>query len=476
MNSISEITENQQYAGRAMPQAPEAEVYLLGGLIQDPNTLSEILPLLEEDNFSKKRHQIIWGVLRKLFETNTPIDFISLVNELEISGNLAAVGGKEYILRLIDSIPSAANAEYHADLVRKKSILRKLIESANHTIKSSLDPAADYSEVLQKAQAEIFALAEKGTRDSLKPISDVLPSLFEKIQSRKEGISGVKTGFTDLDELTSGLQKSDLIILAGRPGMGKTAFALTLAANAAVNYDQKVAFFSLEMSADQLVQRILSIRSEVKLYNIRTGKLSQDDLNKITWACETLKQAPLYIDDNSDLGISELMSKARKLKSTSGLDLIIVDYLQLMRTGKEENRAVAIGAISRGLKILAKDVGVPIIALAQLSRKAEEKGRERPLLSDLRESGSIEQDADMVWFVDRKAYRSKDEKDKNSAQLLVAKHRNGSVDDIDMIFQPEFTAFYNAEKSFGDGGFDSGYNTTDNYMNYPDMQDDLNDY
>jgi len=466
---MSESNELQQYAGRSMPQAPEAEVYLLGGLIQDPDTLSEILPLLQEDCFFQKRHQLIWAALRKLYENNTPIDFISLADELERNDKLNAVGGKAYILQLIDSIPSAANAQYHAELVHKKYILRKLIETANKTIKDALDPTAEHSEVLQSSQAEIFALAEKGTRDSLKPISNVLPSLLEKIQIKKEGISGVRTGFTDLDELTSGLQKGDLIILAGRPGMGKTAFALTLASKAAIDYGQKVAFFSLEMDADQLVMRILAGRSEVMLHNLRTGKLSQEDLQKITWACETLSPAPFYIDDNSDLGISELMSKARKLKSTVGLDLLIIDYLQLMRTSKEENRAVAIGAISRGLKILAKDVGIPIIALAQLSRKAEEKGRERPLLSDLRESGSIEQDADMVWFVDRKFYRSNKEEDKTQAQLLVAKHRNGSVADIDLIFRPEYTSFYNADTSMGGSSIASGY--TNDHADINDYQD-----
>lgn len=455
-----ENNETQQYAGRAMPQAQDAEVYLLGGLIQDPDTLSEIMPLLEEDSFFQKRHQFIWGALRKLYEASSPIDFVTLTNFLEQEGKLSQVGGKEYILQVMDSVPSAANAEYHAELVAKKAILRKLIESSNHTIKAALDPAADHSDVLQKTQAEIFALAEKGTRDSLKPLKNVLLPLLEKIQTRKEGISGIRTGFDKLDELTNGLQKSDLIILAGRPGMGKTAFALTLAANAAVKYNQKVAFFSLEMSAEQLVQRVLSIQSEVPLYNLRTGKLNQEYIGKIGHACERLNDAPLYIDDNSDLGLSELMSKARKLKSTIGLDLLIVDYLQLMRTGKEENRAVAIGAISRGLKILAKDVGVPIIALAQLSRKAEEKGRDRPLLSDLRESGSIEQDADMVWFVDRKSYRAKNDEERsdNSAQLLVAKHRNGSTDDINLTFIKECTAFYNQAE-------EETFNMADGYMN-----------
>ncbi|HHX15955.1 MAG TPA: AAA family ATPase, partial [Fibrobacter sp.] len=265
------------------------------------------------------------------------------------------------------------------------------------------------------------------------------------------------TGFDALDTLTNGLQPSDLIVLAGRPGMGKTAFALSLASNAAINFGRKVAFFSLEMDGEQLVQRILSSRAQVNLSNLRSGRLSRDDYQKINAQVQPILESKVFVDDNSDLGIMELMSKTRSLKRKSGLDLVIVDYLQLMKTGKEENRAVAIGAISRGLKILAKDLRVPVIALAQLSRKAEEKGRERPQLSDLRESGSIEQDADMVWFVERPVYRTHAEEDKYKAQLFVAKHRNGSVADIDLVFKPEFTTFYNAApEDFSDEGSDFG--------------------
>lgn len=471
---MDELQENQ-YAGRSLPQAVEAEIYLLGGLIQDPTSLDDIVgaKAIDVDDFSQKKHREIWEAIVDLYDHSSPIDLVTLSAELERKGKLGDVGGREYLIRLADSIPSAANAMFHAELLREKSLLRKLIAVSNETIRNAQDPAAVSQDVLQKTESEVFALAEKRVRDSLHPIDTFLGPLLQKIQSRKEGVTGVPTGFTDLDELTGGLQRSDLIILAGRPGMGKTAFALSLAANAAIDYGQRVAFFSLEMSGDQLVQRVLSARAQVDNFKLRSGKLNRDEMSKIQLACEPLAQSHFYVDDNSDLGLSELMSKTRKLKSQQGgLDLVVLDYLQLMRTGNEESRSVAIGNISRGLKILAKDLQVPIIALAQLSRKAEEKGRERPQLSDLRESGSIEQDADMVWFVERPFYRTHDESQKNAAQLLVAKHRNGSVADIDMVFRPEFTCFYNAlkEDEFGaDGGFG------DAYMGASDFGSDFND-
>jgi replicative DNA helicase len=305
--------------------------------------------------------------------------------------------------------------------------------------------------VLQDAERDIFAIADDQIRDSLKPIQNFVTPLLERLNNRKDGITGIRTGITELDELTNGLQKSDLIILAARPGVGKTSFALTIAANAAINFHQNVAFFSLEMDGVQLAQRLLCSQAQIDQSKLRNGYLNSDEKKKLIAAVSPIQQAPLYVDDNADLGIMELMSKARQLKRKGKLDLLIIDYLQLMKTGKEENRAVAIGAISRGLKILAKEMQIPVIALAQLSRKVEEKGRERPQLSDLRESGSIEQDADMVWFVERKFVQTHREEDKHTAELIVAKHRNGSVKDIPMTFIPEYTTFYDAAPE-GDGG------------------------
>lgn len=444
-------------AQRQAPQNIDAEVNLLGGLIQDAEGFTEILAILDEDSFYLEKHQIIWKALTLLYRQGTVIDLVTLATTLESQGKLQLIGGKEYLFNLIESVASSANVLWHAQIIHSKYILRKLISNSNETIRAAQDPAASPDEILQESERQIFSLAEKQVRDSMRPIETHISSLLTKLKDRKDGISGCPTGFTELDSLTNGLQPSDLIILAGRPGMGKTAFALSLASNAAINFGRQVAFFSLEMDGEQLVQRILASRAQVNMSNIRSGHLSKEDKQRLYAQVQPIIESKFFVDDNSDLGIMELMSKTRSLKRKSGLDLVIVDYLQLMKTGKEENRAVAIGAISRGLKILAKDLRVPIIALAQLSRKAEEKGRERPQLSDLRESGSIEQDADMVWFVERPVYRTHNEEDKYKAQLLVAKHRNGSVADIDLVFRPEFTTFYNASpEDLMDQGNDFG--------------------
>src|SRR5574344_819496 len=428
---MDENTEQYEFSGRTPPQATDAEVWLLGGVLQDPNVLAEVVPLIEADAFYEERHRIIWNAILELYKNSTPIDAVTLSSALESAGKLEAVGGKAYILQLIESVASAANAKWHADIIQKKALLRNLISASNKTIRDALDPAADPENVLQTAETEVMALADKHVRNSLHPARDVVNIVLAALEKRKGGLTGCPTGFKDLDKLTNGPQPSDLIILAGRPGMGKTAFALTLAAKAAINNGKKVAFFSLEMGAEQLNQRIPA-------------------------AAQPIINSELFVDDNADLGLMELFSKTRSLKSRNGLDLVIVDYLQLMKTGGEENRAVAIGAISRGLKILAKDLKIPVIALAQLSRKVEEKGRERPQLSDLRESGSIEQDADMVWFVDRAYYRSHKEEEKTKAQLMVAKHRNGSVADIDLTWIAEYTSFYDFIPDEGSGDFGGG--------------------
>ena len=454
---MSDFLDTPSSASRQVPQNIDAEINLLGGLIQDSEGFTEILAILEEESFFLEKHRIIWGALTALYRHGTIIDLVTMSTTLEQQGKLQLIGGKEYLFYLIESVASSANVLWHAEIIRKKYVLRKLISNSGDTIRAAQDPAADPDDILQESERQIFNLAEKQVRDSLRPIETHITSLLLKLKDRKEGLTGCPTGFDALDTLTNGLQPSDLIVLAGRPGMGKTAFALSLASNAAINFGRKVAFFSLEMDGEQLVQRILSSRAQVNLSNLRSGRLSRDDYQKINAQVQPILESKVFVDDNSDLGIMELMSKTRSLKRKSGLDLVIVDYLQLMKTGKEENRAVAIGAISRGLKILAKDLRVPVIALAQLSRKAEEKGRERPQLSDLRESGSIEQDADMVWFFERPVYRTHAEEDKYKAQLFVAKHRNGSVADIDLVFKPEFTTFYNAApEDFSDEGSDFG--------------------
>ena len=458
--------ENYEYSGRAAPQAVEAEVFFLGGVMQDPNVLSDVVSLLDPEDFFQERHKIIWEALQSLSQFNTPIDVVTLSNALETENKLEAAGGREYLLKLIESVASGANARYHAEIIQKKAVMRRLINVSTTAIREAQDPTAEPDDVISKLEGSVMALAEKQVKNSLRPASEVVQEILKAVEMRKDGFSGCPTGFTDLDRLTNGLQPSDLIILAGRPGMGKSAFALTLAANSSVNYGKHVAFFSLEMGAEQLMQRIICSLAGIELSKFRSGHLNQDEFAKLPGAASRIMQSnTLYVDDNLDLGIMELLSKCRSLKRKVGLDLVIVDYLQLMKTGKEENRAVAVGAISRGLKVLAKDLKIPVIALAQLSRKTEERAdaarsiKARPQLSDLRESGSIEQDADMVWFIERPFYRSHDEADKNKAQLLVAKHRNGATADIDLTWIPQYTRFDNyipEEEAGPDGGMGFG--------------------
>ncbi|MBQ7079002.1 MAG: replicative DNA helicase [Fibrobacter sp.] len=456
---MSEENTSKSFDGRQMPADVEAERCLLGGILRDPEVMgSAVMSISDDDFFYLERHQLIWNALCSLNKAVTPIDPVTLSAELSKMGKLDIVGGREYIFELMESVASSANVPWQLEHLRNKAVLRKLIRTSSDIIRKSMDPASTPDNVLQDAERDIFAIADNQIRDTLKPIDNFVTPLLERLNNHKDGITGVPTGITELDTLTNGLQNSDLIILAARPGVGKTSFAMTVAANAAIKYGRNVAFFSLEMDGVQLAQRLLCSQAQIDQSRVRSGKLNDDEKRKIFAAVPLINQAPLFVDDNADLGIMELMSKARQLKHKGHLDLLIIDYLQLMKTGKEENRAVAIGAISRGLKILAKELQIPVIALAQLSRKVEEKGRERPQLSDLRESGSIEQDADMVWFVERPFVQTHKDEDRYKATLIVAKHRNGSVKDIDMSFVPEFTTFYDAtdQQSGGDEEYQYG--------------------
>ena len=455
--------ESDKFEGRQVPMDCDAERYLLGGILRDPHVIAPVIEVVSEDEFFYlERHQLIWHAMKNLYSQGTPIDMLTLPAELEKAGKLPQAGGREYIFEMMESVASSANVDWNLQHLRNKYVLRKLIKMSSETIKKAMDASNSPDEVLQAAERDVFAIAEKQVKNSLKPIENFVTPLLDRLNNRKDGITGVPTGITELDQLTNGLQNSDLIILAARPGVGKTSFALTIAANAAIDYHKNVAFFSLEMDGVQLAQRLLCSRAQIDQSKLRNNKLSPEEMRKLIATVAPINQAPLYVDDNADLGIMELMSKARDLKRKGNLDMLIIDYLQLMKTGGEENRAVAIGAISRGLKILAKELQIPVIALAQLSRKVEEKGRERPQLSDLRESGSIEQDADMVWFVERQFVRTHKDEDKYKAELIVAKHRNGSVRDIDLSFVPEYTTFYDATNEEGDGGAgDSEYSYSD---------------
>jgi len=464
--------ENNNFEGRQVPMDCDAERYLLGGILRDPNVIAPVIEMVTEDEFFYlERHQLIWHAMRNLYSQGTPIDMLTLPAELEKMDKLSQAGGREYIFEMMESVASSANVEWNLSHLRDKYVLRKLIKMSSETIKQAMDPSSAPDEVLQSAERDVFAIAEKQVRNTLRPIENFVTPLLERLNNRKDGITGVPTGITELDELTNGLQDSDLIILAARPGVGKTSFALTIAANAAIDKGKHVAFFSLEMDGVQLAQRLLCSRAQIDQSKLRNNKLNRDEMNKLIAMVGPISQSTLYVDDNADLGIMELMSKARDLKRKGNLDLLVIDYLQLMKTGGEENRAVAIGAISRGLKILAKELHIPVIALAQLSRKVEEKGRDRPQLSDLRESGSIEQDADMVWFVERAYVRTHKDEDKNKAELIVAKHRNGSVKDIPLTFIPEYTTFYDSydDSGMGEDAEYSAYSDDDSFAGPSDF-------
>ncbi|MCF0223975.1 MAG: replicative DNA helicase, partial [Fibrobacter sp.] len=332
--------QQNRFEGRQVPMDLDAERCLLGGILRDPEVMGEAIMVIKDSSFFYlEAHQIIWDALCSLNRSVTPIDLVTLASELEIMGKLSLVGGREYLFTLMESVASSANVTWHIELLRKKTTLRKLIKMSSNIINDAMDPAAKPDEVLQDAEKVMFAIADDQVRDSLKPIDQFVNPLLVRLNDRKDGITGIRTGITELDHLTNGLQKSDLIILAARPGVGKTSFALTIAANAAINFSQNVAFFSLEMDGIQLAQRLLCSQAQIDQSKLRNGFLNEEEKKRLFAAVAPISKAPLYVDDNADLGIMELMSKARQLKRKGKLDLLIIDYLQLMKTGKEENRA-----------------------------------------------------------------------------------------------------------------------------------------
>ena len=429
-------------------------MWLLGGVLQDPKSLSEVsLTLRNGAEFYHEKNQAVWNAMLALSESGKPIDVMTVADALEKDGKLALVGGKDYIFSLMESVPSAANVDYYAEMIRNKYILRSLISSSNDTIRESLEPAADTEEVLQAAEKRIFDLVTDQVKENAESLSKVAMDFLDKLAMRQHGLlSGCPTDFKDLDNLTNGLQKTDLIILAARPSMGKTALALNIAANAAMQ-KKTVLFFSLEMNAQQLAIRVLSSMAEVNQSKLRHGMIDTETVHFLLAKAKEMADMPLFIDDSSEIRAFDLLSKCRifKRKHNNSLDLVVVDYLQMMKiSGNAENRAVGVAENSRMLKVLAKELQVPVLALAQLNRNVENRPTGgRPQLSDLRDSGSIEQDADMVWFIHRPAKekeKRKDayeisEKEKREAHLIVAKHRNGPTADIELEFYGEFTKF-----------------------------------
>jgi replicative DNA helicase len=443
--------------GKMPPQAVELEEAVLGALMLEKEALTSVIDILREEAFYKDANKKIFAAIRRLFEHSEAIDILTVTNELRKTSELEAVGGAYYISQLTSKIASSANIEYHARIVLQKFIQRELIRFSSETIESSYDDSIDVFVLLDDAEKKLFAIADENIKKDPAKAGSLIHDAIKQVEAartRKTGITGVPSGFTELDRLTSGWQNSDLIILAARPSMGKTAFAVTLARNAAIDFGYPVAVFSLEMSNLQLAQRLISSETELSLSKLRKGELEDYEFEQLTSKVSKLSDAPLYIDDTAALSVFELRAKARRLKENHDIKMIVIDYLQLMTSGNDNmrgNREQEISSISRALKSLAKELNIPIIALSQLSRAVEQRGgAKRPQLSDLRESGAIEQDADMVLFVYREDYYEMDDPESipGMAEIIISKHRNGPLDSVHLKFQKEFAKFVD-EPSLG---------------------------
>jgi len=446
------------------PQNIEAEQMVLGAILIENDSINKVIETLSPDDFYKDTHRRIFKVMLDMFETGDAIDLVTLSDALRGKIGLEAVGGASYLATLVSLVPTAANIKYHARIVREKAVLRKLIHSATDIITQSYEDSrtvVNIDELLDRAEKSIFEIAQGKIKDSFVSMKNIVGHSFaivERLYEKKEMVTGLATGFLDLDERTSGFQQSDLIIVAGRPSMGKTAFCLNIAAHAAIENGKSVAIFSLEMSKEQLVLRMLGSESRVDAHKLRTGHLSDRDWKPLTTAAGKLSEAPIFIDDTAAISVLETRAKARRLKADQGLDLVIVDYLQLMRgRGDEGSREQEISNISRSLKALAKELQVPVIALSQLNRAVETRpGKEKiPMLADLRESGAIEQDADVILFIYRDEVYNKCECPydgecgcgrRGKAEVIIGKQRNGPIGKIDLTFVNRYTRFENAEK------------------------------
>jgi replicative DNA helicase len=430
------------------PQNLEAESSVLGGILLENDAINQVLELLRPEDFYRESHRKVFRAMIELSDRAEPVDLITLSEFLKSRNELEAVGGTAYLASLADFVPTAANISYYARIVREKSILRSLINTATDIATRGYEEQGNVEEFLDAAEKVIFDISEKKIKASFVAVGDMIKDTLktvEKLYERKEMVTGVPTGYEDLDRLTAGLQAADLIIVAGRPGMGKTAFALNIAMNAAFT-GVGAAVFSLEMAKEQLVLRMLCCEARVNSSKVRSGYLGERDFPQLAKAAGKLHEAPIYIDDTPAISVLELRAKARRLlrDRTKKIGLIVVDYLQLMRgMGAASNREQEISEISRSLKALAKELSVPVIALSQLNRRVEDRSDRRPMMSDLRESGAIEQDADVIMFIYRDEVYNKEESKKGVAEVIVAKQRNGPIDTVKLTFLNEYTRFEN---------------------------------
>lgn len=448
---------NKISADKLPPQALEIEKTLLGSLLIDKEAINKVADLLKPEDFYQRSHQVIYQAVMALFDKREPIDLLSLTNKLEEMGHLENIGGMAYLTSLAGSVGTSAHILSYAKIVQRKKMLRDLIDAAHHIIGISANEDEDVEDLLDQAEKKLFSVSQKSITKNFLHLGNTLDDAMNRILNQGDGkVRGQKTYFAGLDDKLGGLQKSDLIVLAARPSVGKTAFAINLALNVAKD-NVPVGIFSMEMSLDQIVDRLISAQAGVSLWRSRTGKLGGGELQETTRACEELKGLPIFIDDSPSPNILQMRAMARRLQSEHGLGLLVVDYLQLMSARKNYDSPVQqVTEISRGLKGLAKELNIPIIAISQLSRAVEQRPGQRPKLSDLRDSGSIEQDADLVMFIHREDKNV--DKDKlnpeqiNMAQLIIAKHRNGPTGEIDFKINPDSLRFFELDKIHGDLG------------------------
>ena len=444
---------------RQPPFSPEAEASVLGGMLIDGSAVARIVEFVDETMFYREAHRRIFGAMVRLFERGSVLDVITVSEELKKAAELENAGGLEYLASLLDAVPTAANIEYHGRIVHDKAMLRRLIDAAQAIVRDVYEPGSrPVDEVLDQAEQIVFRVSESRNREGFVWIKEVLWPTFEhieKLQESQGGISGVATGFADLDRMTTGLQAGDLVIVAGRPSMGKTSWALNVAQNAAIAHGVPVGIFSLEMSKEQLVQRFLCAEGRVDAQKLRRGRLAADEYQRLARAAAHLNAAPIWIDDSATGNVLAMKAKSRRLKADANLGLIVVDYIQLMSgSTRTESRVQEVSEISRGLKALARELEVPVIALSQLNRAPEQRPDRRPQLSDLRESGAIEQDADLVMFLYRPEYyygpTDKDGKSlEGGAELIVAKQRNGPTGTLNLYFHKVYTRFDSVSRDAG---------------------------
>ncbi|MEE9292854.1 MAG: replicative DNA helicase [Acidobacteriota bacterium] len=435
---------------KSIPQNLDAERSVLGAILVENAAINRAQEILKEDDFYREPHRKLFKVMSGLSEKSSAIDAVTVKDELRRRGDLETVGGPAYIASLLDDVPRSANIEYYAKIVKEKALLRNLIEAGSQIVTTAYDGSQEIEEILDQSERLIFKIAQDQLRQgfvSMKIIADQSLKTIERLAENRQLVTGLPTGFPRLDEYTSGLQASDLIVVAGRPGMGKTALAINIAQHVGMKEGKRVGVFSLEMSREQLFMRLLTGLARVDAHRLRTGRLSKQDWTGLTLALGEVSGAPIYIDDTPGISVLEMRAKSRRLKMEHGLDLVVVDYMQLIRgRGRFENRNQEISEISRSLKELAKELSLPVIAISQLSRAPEQRGGDRrPQLSDLRESGAIEQDADVVMFIYREEVYKQTEENRGRAQVIIAKQRNGPIGTIDLAFLREYTKFEELE-------------------------------